>query len=129
MEIPKTELFAVLQEFNPWWSGQPISDLPAWQRSVGAQVWRWVEDTQSRRMLLLSGARRTCGCRLLQDHRLPMEQVSQWLGHASLAQTQRAYAFLKVDNLHRSVTTRLPPPPPTVPRSARITACSTCARG
>lgn len=57
MEIPKTELFAVLQEFNPWWSGQPITDLPAWQRSVGAQVWRWVEDTQSRRMLLLSGAR------------------------------------------------------------------------
>lgn len=57
MEIPKTELFAVLQEFNPWWSGQPITDLPTWQRSVGGQVWRWVEDTQSRRMLLLSGAR------------------------------------------------------------------------
>lgn len=50
--------------------------------------------------------RRTCGCRLLQDHKLPMEQVSQWLGHASLAQTQRAYAFLKVDNLHHSVGTR-----------------------
>jgi len=57
MEIPKTELFAVLQEFNPWWSGQPITDLPAWLRSVGAQVWRLVEDTQLRRMLLLSGAR------------------------------------------------------------------------
>lgn len=57
MEIPKTELFAVLQEFNPWWSGQPITDLPAWQRSASEQVWRWVSEPQSRRMLLLTGAR------------------------------------------------------------------------
>lgn len=57
MEIPKTELFAVLQEFNPWWSGQPITDLPAWHRTASAQVWRWVEDPASRRMLLLTGAR------------------------------------------------------------------------
>lgn len=38
MVIPKMELFAVLQEFNPWWSGQPITDLPTWQRSVGTQA-------------------------------------------------------------------------------------------
>ncbi len=57
MEIPKTELFSVLQEFNPWWSGQSISDLPTWPRSASAQVWRWVEDRDARRMLLLTGAR------------------------------------------------------------------------
>lgn len=57
MDIPKSELLAVLQEFNPWWTGQPISDLPSWERSAAAQVWRWIEDTQSRRTLLLSGAR------------------------------------------------------------------------
>jgi hypothetical protein len=57
MEIPKTELFGILQEFNPWWAGQPIGDLPSWERSAAAQVWRWVEDTGSRRMLLLTGAR------------------------------------------------------------------------
>lgn len=57
MEIPKTELFAVLQEFNPWWSGQAISDLPSWERTAVGQVWQWVEDTQSRRTLLLTGAR------------------------------------------------------------------------
>ena len=57
MDIPKTELFAVLQEFNPWWSGQPIGDLPAWERSAAAQVWQWVQDETARRMLLLSGAR------------------------------------------------------------------------
>jgi uncharacterized protein len=57
MEIPKTELFAVLQEFNPWWTGQAITDLPTWHRSASTQVWRWVEDANARRMLLLTGAR------------------------------------------------------------------------
>jgi integrase len=47
--------------------------------------------------------RRTCGCRLLQDHRMPMEQVSRWLGHSSVAVTEKHYAFLKVDQLHASV--------------------------
>lgn len=50
--------------------------------------------------------RRTCGCRLLQDHKLSMEQVSQWLGHASVTITEQRYAFLKVDNLHDAVGTR-----------------------
>jgi predicted AAA+ superfamily ATPase len=57
MYLPKSELLAVLQEFNPWWAGQAISDLPSWERSAAAQVWRWVEDAQSRRTLLLTGAR------------------------------------------------------------------------
>jgi predicted AAA+ superfamily ATPase len=57
MQIPKTELFAVLQEFNPWWSSQAITDLPTWERTAAAQVWSWVEDTKSRRVLLLTGAR------------------------------------------------------------------------
>lgn len=51
--------------------------------------------------------RRTCGCRLIQDHRLHIEEVSKWLGHASIQQTQRAYAFLFVDQLHARVGTRL----------------------
>jgi integrase/recombinase XerD len=47
--------------------------------------------------------RRTCGCRLLQDDGLSMEQVSKWLGHASISVTERHYAFLTVDNLHRAL--------------------------
>ncbi len=50
--------------------------------------------------------RRTCGCRLLQDHRMPIEQVSKWLGHASIAQTQAAYAFLEVEQLERTLEER-----------------------
>lgn len=57
MDIPKNELFSVLQEFNPWWSSQPLADLPDWERSAAGQVWRWVQETNTRRSLLLTGAR------------------------------------------------------------------------
>lgn len=54
--------------------------------------------------------RRTCGCRLLQDYRMELIHVSQWLGHQGLAVTQRAYAFLHQDALHdalkRSMSTQ-----------------------
>lgn len=44
--------------------------------------------------------RRTCGCRLIQDRRFPMERVSKWLGHSSVKQTEKTYAFLDVRHLH-----------------------------
>jgi integrase/recombinase XerD len=47
--------------------------------------------------------RRTCGCRLLQDMRLPMERVCRWLGHSSIQVTEKHYAFLRVEDLHQSV--------------------------
>lgn len=47
--------------------------------------------------------RRTCGCRLLQDHGLSIEKVSKWLGHSSSAITERAYAFLNVEHLHKAI--------------------------
>ena len=47
--------------------------------------------------------RRTCGCRLLQDHKLTKDQVQEWMGHESVAQTERAYAFLAADALRKAV--------------------------
>lgn len=47
--------------------------------------------------------RRTCGCRLLQDHKLSMEEVSKWLGHTSTKTTERSYAFLEVRHLHDAI--------------------------
>lgn len=47
--------------------------------------------------------RRTCGCRLLQVHKLTKDQVQQWLGHESVAQTEKAYAFLAADALQTAV--------------------------
>ncbi len=48
--------------------------------------------------------RRTCGCRLLQDHRMRMHEVSMWLGHSSIKTTETTYAFLKIDDLKHAVT-------------------------
>lgn len=47
--------------------------------------------------------RRTCGCRLLQDLGLTMDEVARWLGHSSVRVTERHYAFLKVEHLHRAL--------------------------
>lgn len=47
--------------------------------------------------------RRTCGCRLLQDRGLSMEQVSRWLGHSSVLTTERVYAFLTTEHLHEAI--------------------------
>lgn len=57
MEFTKNELFSVLQEFNPWWSGQPLSDLPDWERFACRQIWTWLKGEPTKRALLLSGAR------------------------------------------------------------------------
>ncbi len=53
--------------------------------------------------------RRTLGCRLLQDEGFLMEEVSLWLGHASVAVTQRHYAFLSKDQLHRALAKKSDP--------------------
>ena len=47
--------------------------------------------------------RRTCGCRLLQEYSLDLYKVSRWLGHKSISVTERAYAFLRVEDLHAAI--------------------------
>lgn len=47
--------------------------------------------------------RRTCGVRLLRDHGLSIERVSLWLGHNNINITEKVYAFLSVDDLHKAV--------------------------
>lgn len=47
--------------------------------------------------------RRTCGCRLLQDHGMTMLEVSKWLGHSSVKVTEAHYAFLSVDHLEKAL--------------------------
>jgi integrase/recombinase XerD len=44
--------------------------------------------------------RRTCGCRLIQDRGADLYHVSHWLGHSSTQMTEKAYAFLRVRDLH-----------------------------
>lgn len=48
--------------------------------------------------------RRTCGCRLLQDHGFDIYRVKTWLGHKTVAVTERSYAFLNTSDLHCAVS-------------------------
>jgi integrase len=47
--------------------------------------------------------RRTFGCRMLQDKRLTMQEVSLLLGHGSVAVTERSYAFLDIDKVEATM--------------------------
>jgi len=60
--------------------------------------------------------RRTCGCRLLQDHKMTMEAVSKWLGHSSIAVTENAYDFLETHHLHEAAGTQITAPEKHTPR-------------
>jgi integrase len=72
--------------------GTPLTTF--WRGLVGAARRAGVKD------LTWHDLRRTHGCRLLQDWGWSLEMVRDQLGHASVAQTERAYAFLEVDQRH-----------------------------
>lgn len=116
MEIPKSELFSVLQEFNPWWTGRPLGDLPDWERTAGRQIWRWVQDRESRRSLLLTGARQTGKTTLYR------QAISRLLGEGFPAQNIVYITFdhpiLKLAGLESTLRawTELYPPETSHPR-------------
>lgn len=57
MIASKAELFGVLRQYNPWWSGGRFSDLPTWRRAAFREIAAWAENPPAGRALLLSGAR------------------------------------------------------------------------
>ena len=57
MIVPRTDLMAVLGQFNPWWRGERIPDLPTWRRAAFGEVREWVKSPPAPRAMLLSGAR------------------------------------------------------------------------
>lgn len=57
MIVSKSELTAVLSQYNPWWAGETFSDLPAWRRAAFREIVQWLHDPPGKRALLLSGAR------------------------------------------------------------------------
>ncbi len=57
MKIPKEELITILSQFNPWWRGEAISDLPSWRRAVFTELLTWVREPPAPRAVLLSGPR------------------------------------------------------------------------
>lgn len=57
MIATKSELFAVLRQYNPWWSGGRFPDLPVWRRAAFREISAWAKNPPAGRALLLSGAR------------------------------------------------------------------------
>ncbi|MBL8471488.1 MAG: ATP-binding protein [Rhodocyclaceae bacterium] len=57
MLVSKQELLAVLAQFNPWWRGEPLADLPTWRRAAFGELREWLGDPPAPRAVLLAGAR------------------------------------------------------------------------
>ena len=57
MIAPRAELIAVLRQFNPWWDGNRVPELPRWRRAAFREVETWLSAPPAPRALLLSGAR------------------------------------------------------------------------
>lgn len=104
--VPLLERSARLLAHHP----RHISSAYVWCKSDGSRygkLTRGLAGTAKRagvRDLKWHDLRRTCGTRRLKAG-MPMEKVSKWLGHKTIAVTQRSYAFLDVDDLHEAVGT------------------------
>jgi predicted AAA+ superfamily ATPase len=57
MKISQEELVSVLSQFNPWWRGESIGELPAWRRAAFRELHDWLAKPPAPRAVLLSGAR------------------------------------------------------------------------
>lgn len=84
------------------------SDLVFWHRDGRRYRQMYVQlkricETINIRDLEFHDLRRTCGVRLIRDHNMRIEEVSLWLGHNNINITEKVYAFLSVDDLHRAV--------------------------
>ncbi|GHT14390.1 ATPase [Planctomycetales bacterium] len=55
--VQTEEIIQVLRQFNPWWSSEPIADLPDWQRPAFRDILEWLESQELNRSLLLTGPR------------------------------------------------------------------------
>jgi uncharacterized protein len=53
----QAELTSVLRQYNPWWAGSGLPDLPAWHRAAFRELLEWMEAPPAGRALLLAGAR------------------------------------------------------------------------
>jgi hypothetical protein len=57
VKVSREELVAVLAQFNPWWRGEAIADLPQWRRAAFREFSAWMTAPPVARAVLLSGAR------------------------------------------------------------------------
>jgi len=57
VKIDQEELINILTQFNPWWKGDSIPDLPRWKRATYGEIFTWTTNRPAVRAVMLSGAR------------------------------------------------------------------------
>lgn len=57
MKIEKEEIATILAQFNPWWRGEGMADLPGWKRAPFVELREWIFNPPAHRAVMLSGAR------------------------------------------------------------------------
>ena len=53
----QAELTSVIRQYNPWWTGAGLPDLPPWRRAAFNELVQWMAAPPAGRALLLAGAR------------------------------------------------------------------------
>lgn len=82
MIVSRDEFYAILRQFNPWWEGRDIPDLPSWHRSAFDELANWILNPPAPRAVMLTGARQVGKTTLfrqaiqwLLEHDVPPEQI------------------------------------------------------
>jgi len=57
MLLTESDIISVLRQYNPWWSGGKIPDVPIWKRVAFGELNAWFQKPVPGRALLLSGPR------------------------------------------------------------------------
>ncbi|MCK4857205.1 MAG: ATP-binding protein [candidate division Zixibacteria bacterium] len=57
MIASQQEILSVLRQYNPWWDGRGVPDLPSWKRAVFSELRLWLTNPPANRAVMLSGAR------------------------------------------------------------------------
>lgn len=67
MIADQQEIYSVLREYNPWWSGTNDPGLPSWRRVAYEELRQWLVAPPSPRAVLISGARQVGKTTLLRQ--------------------------------------------------------------
>ena len=67
MIATKQQIYSILSEYNPWWSGIPDAGLPSWERVAFGEIRQWMINPPSNRAILISGARQVGKTTLLRQ--------------------------------------------------------------
>ena len=99
----REQVFSVLREFNPWWSGSSPEGLPTWRRSAFGQLKEAIIGGESRRAVLLGGARQVGKTTLFRQ--VIVDLVDSGIPAASIAYISLDHPILRLAGLDTVIQT------------------------